>query len=266
MPISVTSRTSPPSADLFLSALPAGTTRVRVWRVWSDQQTRVRGDEQSVVVGSETRLEDFDLPVGRAVAYWAQCFAVDGSELAPLPTTAQFTIALVSSETMWLSDPLAPALSRLVTLRGDTDVSRTYDSEVTYAHVIGHRLPVAIGGIRSAASDRRFTIVAGSFEESAAIEALTAGGGVLLLRTHPTTVRHSTGLIYLSAPQIVEEPRLDLVYSQTRGDWSIVGREVRPPGVSVVAPLRDYADVAGENTDYAGVVADYADYLALARG
>lgn len=266
MGIAVTAHTSPPSVDLFLSSLPSGTTRVRVWRSWNDQQQRVRGDEQAVVVSLATALEDYDVPVGRAVTYWAQCFAVDGSELAPLSASSPVTITLADSTTAWVSDPLAPALGRLLPIF-DGDGSRTYESETVYAQIIGQNDPVAISGARTTAGDWSFTFVGLDFDESNAIETLIMGGGTLLVRADPDLVRHTTGLIYLSAPQVREEPRHDIVRpNPNRADWTITGRQCRPPSVSVVAPLREYADMEAENTDYQGVVDDYTDYLALLRG
>lgn len=266
MPISVTASSSPPAADLFLSSLPAGTARVRVWRQWADQEQRVRGDEQASVVGSETRLEDYDLPVGRAVTYRAQCFAIDGSELAPLAVTSPVTVPLADPTTAWVSDPLAPGLAQLLSM-APSDMTRSFDSETVYAQVIGSRDPVSISGVRSSASDFGFTFIALSYEESNAIEALVSSGGVILVRADPTQVRHATGLVYLSAPQVRENRRWDMVMSYPyRSDWDVVGRQCRPPSLSVVMPLREYADVEAEAEDYQGILDLYTDYLALLRG
>ena len=264
MPITVTTSASPPSADLFLSGLPAGTVRVRVWRVWADQEQRVRGDEQAAVISLETRLVDSDVPVGRPVAYRADCFASDGSQLAPMAGPAAVTVGVLDPETAWLSDPLAPGLSRLVTLL-PSDESRTFTADTVFAAPIGSGDPLSISGVRSSASEWTWVFRAFSHEESTAIEALAAPGGVLLVRPGPG-IRHATGLIYLSAPTVVERPRYDMVYHQDWSDWVFTGRQCRPPSVSVVMPVREYADVEAESADYQAVVDTFTDYLALLRG
>lgn len=266
MPITVTPGTAPPIADLFLSSLPADTAVVAVWRMWADRESRVRGDDKTVVVGTETRLVDYDIPVGQPVSYRAQCFAGDGSELDPLAPTTPVTIDLDDVSTCWLSDPLAPALARLVVIDGATDTSRTYSADVVYAAVMGYNDPTAISGIRASAADWTFTLKSYSHEESTAIEALVMGGGTLLIRAYPSVIRHATGLIYLSAPTVTELPRWDIAYQEGRADWVLTGRQTRPPGLNIVMPLREYQDVLDENVDYADIVAKYPDYLALLRG
>lgn len=266
MAITVTANSNPPSADLFLSELPSGTTKVRVWRSWADQEQRVRGDEQAYVISLETRLEDFDIPVGRAVTYRAECFAADGSELAPLGASDPFTVNIADPTTAWVSDPLAPGLARLLTMESGDD-SRTFDADTVYAQVIGQRDPVAISGVRSSASDWEFTFIGFTYEESTAFEALISAGGVVLIRTDPTVVRHATGLIYLSSPQVKELRRRDMIRPHRyRSDWVVAGRQTRPPSLSVVMPLREYTDMETENADYQGVLDDFTDYLALLRG
>ena len=271
MGIAVTVHTSPPSTDLFLSSLPSGTTRVRVWRVWNNQQQRVRGDEQAAVIGTEVTLEDYDVPVGRPVSYWAQCYAVDGSELAPLAETTPITVTMVvpvekeGGQCAWVSDPLAPALSLLLAMT-PSDRSRSYDSDTVYAQVMGYEDPIAISGIRSSASDWTFGFRAFSFEESDSINALVSPGGTILIRPDAGAIRHKTGLVYLSMPRVQELPRYDFAFHQDWADWVLSGRQVRPPSVSVVMPLREYADMEAENADYQGVIDDYTDYLALLRG
>ena len=266
MAIAVTTSTYPPSAALLLSSLPTDTVRVRVWRVWNDQQQRVRGDEQAAVIGSDAVLEDYDMPVGRAVSYWAQCFKADGSELAPLAATTPVMVALADPTTAWLSDPLAPGLSRLLPIF-DGDEQRTYESDTTFAQIIGQNDPVAISGARTSASDWSFTFVGLDFDESAAIESLILPGGTLLVRADPTVVQHATGLIYFASPTVTRRPRHDIVRpTPNRADWTIAGRQVRPPSVSVVMPVREYADMEAENADYQSVIDDYTDYLALLRG
>lgn len=266
MAITVTTHTSPPSTDLFLSSLPSGTTKVRVWRSWADQEQRVRGDEQATVISLATRLEDYDVPVGRAVTYRAQCFAVDGSELTPMSATSPITISIADPTTAWVSDPLAPGLALLLAMESG-DESRSFDSDTTYAQPIGSRDPVSISGIRSSASEWDFTFIGFTYEESSAFEALISAGGVLLIRAAPDVVRHSTGLIYLSSPSVKENRRRDIVAPwRYRSDWVVAGRQCRPPSVSVVMPLREYTDMESENTNYQGVLDDYTDYLALLRG
>lgn len=266
MAITVTTRTSPPSADLFFTGLPSGTTKIRVWRSWANQQQRVRGDENAVVISLETRLEDYDLPVGRAVTYYAQCFASDGSELASVAESSPVTVNIADPTTAWVSDPLAPGLARLLSMESG-DESRSFDSDTTYAQIIGDRDPVSISGVRSSASEWEFTFIGFTYEESDALEALISAGGVLLIRAAPDVVRHATGLIYLSSPSVKEVRRRDIVAPwRYRSDWVVAGRQTRPPSVAVVMPLREYADMEAENTNYQGVVDDFTDYLAALRG
>lgn len=266
MPITVTTRTSPPSTDLFLSSLPAGTVKVRVWRQWNDQQQRVRGDEQASVISLATRLEDYDLPVGRAVTYTAQCFDNTGAELAPVAASSPVTVNMADPTTAWVSDPLAPGLALLLSMESGDD-TREFISDTVHAQIIGDGDPVAISGVRSTASGWEFVVICFNYEQSNAFEALIEAGGVLLIRTAPDVVRHRTGLIYLSAPTIKELRRRDIVRPNPhRSDWLLSGRQTKPPSVSVVMPLREYADMEAENATYQAVIDDFTDYLALLRG
>lgn len=266
MPITVTTRTSPPSTDLFISSLPTGTVKVRVWRQWNNQQKRVRGDEQAAVISLASRLEDYDLPVGFAVTYTAQCFDSTGAELAPISASSPITVNMADPTTAWVSDPLAPGLALLLSMESGDD-SRDFDSDTVYAQIIGDRDPVAISGIRSSAAEWEFTFIGFTYETSTAFEALVAAGGVLLIRTDPTVVRHDTGLIYISAPKVKELRRRDMIAPyRYRSDWVVAGRQTKPPSVSVVMPLREYADMEAENATYQAVIDDFTDYLALLRG
>lgn len=266
MAITVTTHSDPPSADLYITDLPATTARIWLWRSWASKQSRVRGDAHVSVIDDEATVKDYDVPVGRPFSYRVQCFAADGSDLGFVGPTSTYEITFTERDLMWLSDPLVPALARLVVLNAGTDVSRAYEAPTTYAQVIGRRRPVAIGGARSTASEWAFRIKSYSYEESTALDDMAAGGGVLLCRTHPESVRHRDGLIYLSAPSIIEEPRMDFVYEQDRADWSLVGREVEPPSISVVAPTRTWQDVIDENATWQDVINAHATWLDVIRG
>jgi hypothetical protein len=267
MAITVTTHTDPPSADLYITDLPATTAYAWLWRSWASKQARVRGDAHVAIIDDEATMVDYDVPVGRPFSYRVQCFAADGSDLGFVGPTSEYEIAFTDRRMMWLSDPLVPALARLVMLEDSTDRSRTYEAPTTYAQVIGRRRPVAIGGARSTASDWTFRIWSFSFDESTAIEDLAGGGGVLLCRPHPEAIRHRDGLIYMSTPGVVEEPRRELVTRRPQGaDWVLAGREVEPPSISVVAPVRTWQDVIDENPTWQDVINTHATWLDVIRG
>lgn len=266
MAITVEVANDPPITDVLVSGLPVGTTKVLLLRTTSDREARVRGDDQANVIGSDMTLRDYDVPIGRDFTYRAHCYASDGTDLGWVGPSTAVQVPSVNPWQAWLSDPLVPALARKVTLNAGSDSERTYDSETVFAQVAGAQRPVAISGTRSAADGWTFRFRSTTFDEATAINSLIAGGGVLLLRANASVVWHETGLIYLSSPTIKAAPRRDLAYQHQRLDWELSAREVQPPSISAVAPLRTWQDVLDQFATWQDVKDYYDSWLNALRG
>jgi hypothetical protein len=265
---SIDARTNPPAADIYISGLPAGTSRIWLYREWLSKSVRVRTDDQAKIIALATRLEDYDVPLGTDVSYRVRAFSATGSELAVSGNSSgTVAFATIDPDTAWLSDPLAPGLGVNLVLDGSSDQQRTYQSGGVVAKVIGSSLPVAITENRLQASSWSFTFRAPDFETAGRLEALLQPGGVLLLRADPTVMQHPTGLLYLMAPQVVRDNiGYSLAYEGEQSEWTLVGDSVRPPTVGVVMPVREYLGVREESSTYFTVRDTNADYLSLLRG
>lgn len=261
----VVTNDNPPSADVAVVGLPAGTVNIRVTRLWRGVASRPRGDDFATVVGDSARIVDSDVPTSTNVVYRVEAIDVSG---AVLETALSPSIFIDHGDpcTIWLSDPLAPPLTTRVTVYSPTDEVRSYPAQIAAIYAMGDPTPYAQGqGARSRTQGWEWMIVAPDRDTSDRLDDLLESGNVLVVRPHPDAIRHRTGIIFLAIPDVSESPD----HSTNTGEsvWLLSSAfEAQDARLPVVMVEHDYGAASGEAATYGAYAALYSNYLAAARG
>lgn len=256
-----------PRVEVLVTPMPGDADTITVWRTWKGQRTTVR-DAQDVDVAGAFLVVDYEVPIGTPVTYTCQTADVAGipSEISAGTTTT------VSVTDMWLQDALDPTSAIQVstqvgtassgfTIVAPSIVPATYSADTATIPVHGDEFPVALGGVRRAASRMPWSVIAWTPADAETLRALLRQAFPLCMRT-PATVHQLTGLTYVALPDIVETPYPG--WQATRFDGA--GDSVRGPGSGIVVQVRTYADLLDEAATYAGVVSVFPTYLDVLRG
>lgn len=247
--------------------MPGDADTITVWRTWKGQRAAVR-DAEGVEVAGDFLIIDYEVPLGTTVTYTCQTADVSG---VPSDISAG-TGTTVNVDDMWLQDALDPATAVSVsldigpassgfTIIAPSIVPATYSADVTSVPVHGNELPVALGGVRRAASKMPWSVIAWTPTDTEALRTLLKQAFPLCMRT-PATIHQLTGLTYLSLPDLVETPYPDWEASL----FEATAESVKGPGSGIVIQPRTYADLLDEAATYTALKALYATYLDVRRG
>ncbi len=261
MVVSVVKSTSPPSVDIGITGLPAQTTKVVITRQWgSGVGEQIRGAVG--VAGTTAHAIDYDVPVDFDVTYKIQ--AITGRTLVlETAVTPPVRVDPPPVGVAWLTDPMAPRGSMLVSLLLDSDHVRKYVAPTSAVVRLGSQLPAALSGTRQAPL-RVIGWGTDTLEEAEAAEVLISSGGVLLVRCSQATMPHATGLLYVGAP-VVERV---LYWPAAFADWVIGdGFEARGPAAPAVVHLWMYSDQVANGGTYQTLKGSFVGktYLDMAR-
>lgn len=249
--------TEPPWADLRLLGLPSGTTQVRVWRSWGQNLSRVRGDDTVVVSGTEGRLVDYDMPVGRPVRWRVDAYNAAGGRLESTLVPTQYSVPGTPGHA-WVSDPLQPPGAVQVRLLQGTDARRQRAAEGLLLPVLGSPVPVAVTSRRQAVRDWTWRVFAPDRETALALDEVIDSGGVLLFRTGPEELRNPSGLMYVWVPTVEQTMFHDATSEMEVHEF--VASITRGPALPALLHFRTWDDVDAE------VAGTWADFDALYAG
>lgn len=229
-------------------------TQATVVRVHADGSTYVLRDANPALIASTTGVGwvgyDHEAPLDQAVTYRLT------STQDPGVTTTSSAVTVTSDTSYlgsmaWLTDPLQPALSRLLLV---ADVKEhTQQARTGVLRIMGRADPIAVSDVRLSGSGEiaAYTTTA---SEAVALRALLATGNILLWRA-PATWTGPTWM-YLAVGDTSEVSASGVA---TEG-W----REWRLPYAVVAAPYGTSAGPVG--VTYADVLTAYATYAALIAG
>lgn len=253
--------TPAPTVTLTAASLPATTVSVYVWRLWGSQAARVQGDSLTVIAGLAFAIDDFQVPPGQSVSYKIESYSASGALLETYLTGTVTPAAIADKATAWLMDVADPSRAMLLPLMDGTDAEVTRDGPGSLMFPIDGSAPAWISGPRTPSS-RPFVIKTYTAADATLVEQMLAPNGVLLLRTS-STLRHQTGLIYLSAASVREIPQHPY---EGPTQWAWNGQEVAPDDWGVVVPIRTWADVKAQFATWTTLKAQRATWLDVRAG
>lgn len=258
-----------PRVGLTVTGLsPTSESTVTVWKsVAGEPRVAVRGLRKVRVVDFHY-VEDFEVPLGRPVTYTLE---VDGP-VVPLTLTATVTI---SSDKVWLQDPLDPTTAVAVSIHRDgSDVYMTSGAlrsvsrptSGTRVDVMGARYPTLLGGGRRSAQGVPLDLGTRSVEAAAQVRDLLDAASPLLVRTAPE-ISQIPALSYVDAD--VDELPLTMFidggaqHRLTR--WAIAGDLVQAPSSDLLVPTWTWPQVEALYETYEQAEASGKTYLEMMR-
>lgn len=256
---------SPPTASIAALSLPAGTSYLRITRMWAGQAARVPGDSMMSISTDTALISDAGVPIGIPVRWRVAAYDAADALIAMADTPQVMAPLLASDDDVWITDPLAPAMSVLARMMRGTDSQRTYAKPGERQRVIGAAAPTAIGGPRSPASSWQFRIKTATASQADLLETLVSSGSVLLIRANPRAIRYPSGLIYLDAETVTENPQHD-DWRRGRVVWEITGDVVLPPNFPPYSVGRTYDESDGDAASYNERDARFNAYWEMDRG
>lgn len=248
-----TSLETPPVAQITVTAADAAT--VTVSRVVDGAEAGVLINGRNVGVNGSTYLEDYTIPFGVPVQYYAVAEDAAGVESAQSALTAPVK-ARVYGSGLWLSDPTIPG-SGLEVRVVDWD-EREFNSATSTALPLGGSIPIGLLATRQGAS---FTLITRSDrpEFRTELRHLIATSPLMLLRPSP----------------ILDEPARYCTVGSVRERRLTIGHyryelgltEVRTPAVAVKygAPGKRYEDLVYYYDSYDDPKLTQRTYIELAR-
>lgn len=258
--VSAVQVSSPPWVDLYISSLPATTTRVEVTRTWAGVSERVRGDSAAMVLGADTRVVDWAAPVGTgSIVYSVQAFSAAGAALSA-PATVTVTASTIEFGMAWVSDPHDPTSAVLVQLLGGGPAEGA-SAPMSGSLVTATGLPLGLIGDRQMRA-RTWRMRTDSAEQFAALETALSSSGVLL-RADPTAIGHRTGVVYMHAPVMSWDHQ---AIQQPVAEWEFSGTETRGPKAPPAIAARTYQDDLDEYPTYQASLDAQPTYLDRLRG
>lgn len=240
--------------------IPAGVTRLWVWRVSPSGATSyVRGAVDLTVSPSTTlTIYDYEAPIGVPLTYYAQSGNAAG-EVSGTPTTATIEIASLGCGDTWLTNIAMPANTVKLPIEHLEQLLYTIPTGVH--KVIGRRAPIVATDLAQTPSFDVALLTATDLERDQA--RATLGDGIsVLLRTPPEL---DIGNLYFAVLGWAEQR---IVRDGTVSDrrFLVQGQEVERPDPKLFVPvtlIASYQDVRDENADYATVKATHETYEAL---
>ena len=256
-----------PRVEVVVTPMPGDADTITVWRTWKGQRAAVR-DARKVKVAGAFLIVDYEVPLGTSVTYTCET-----ADVAGVPSQISTgTATTVTVPDVWLQDPLDPASAVKVSLQLGTAtagfttvvpsiVPATYSADVSTIPLHGEELPVALGGVRRAASRMPWSVIAWTPADTEILRTLLKQAMPLCMRT-PAAIHQLTGLTYVSLPDVVETPYPGWQASR----FQATGDSVRGPGSRVAVQTRTYANLPDEAATYAGLLSVFPTYLDLRRG
>lgn len=251
----------PPHVDLLVDALPAGTTKITIYRSYGGVRSVLRDANNAATGGASSRpYSDYDVPFGVATAYSAYAINAAGAQLA----VAQSAAVTINSDKPWISDPLAPARACKVDLINESLDEIAHDSVGAFLDVLESDLPIASMGVTQAASSFVLKFLAPMALIGSQIRTVLNSANPFLLRCPPDMFVQLPALCYVARTSYS-----DLKIRQgTEHDHIVVNgcRAVASPGSPTVIQTRTYASVRDEASNYGDLPNLYPRYLELLRG
>ena len=246
-----------PSVQITITGI-VGAASVQIFRGDGVQEVRVVGDDQQIPAGG-VFMVDYRIPPGRTLTYRAVLYSSLGVVTESI-SASSLAVPAIEPGMAWVMDPEDPTNAMLLPLMVGTDIKVGHESSGTIAGpLVG--LPIWLGGPRTMLS-RPFDIKTTTAAETAQFHRMIETGGSLLIRPG-AALRHVTGLIYVGARSIDENPKHP---SEGPARWPFDSIEVGDDGWPVVVPARTWADVKAAYATWADVKAAYATWLDVKRG
>lgn len=196
---------------------------------------------------------DHEAPLDQAVYYTA----TSGGTSFNSSTVTVTADTGWSSSNIWLTHPLKPALSVLLTVTGFGP--QGYDGRTGLLPILGANTAVAISDVR-VTSDAAMTATTTTTTDTKALRALLADGATLLMRPPGTW---SEPWQYIAVGKSTESPSAGVGPDPHR-EWSIPYNVVAAPaGGSLGAVGSTYADAKTAYATYALLKAGETNYAAL---
>lgn len=217
-----------PGVEVYFPSLDVDAVEITVWRIADGVTEPVRGGLRASVTGDFT-VTDWEVPFGVVSTYYGQIFDSGGASI--LGDQATIT---VTSDDVWLSDPIDPTSAITVRLEQNTftQVSRARRTEQMY--VAGLSRPFeqnwGLGGIMGLP----FSLWTESDLEASALQTLLQSSP-LLIRTPP---KYATlpRLLSASIKQPTQVP-FDWRSGGSTVVWSLTVDEVQPVSAAILRPL-----------------------------
>lgn len=253
-----------PRVEILVTPMAGDIDQITVYRTWRGQRSAVRGALRAEVAGPFL-IVDYEVPLGTSVSYTAVGYDVAGT--ASVESAA--TTVTVNVDDVWIQDPLDPTSAIQVGLTKPRSVMAVHPSfmpatspmAMTINPVAGSPLPIALGGMRQAASGIPLTIVTSTPEESTQLAEMLDQAFPVCVRT-PGEIYQLSGLTYMAIQDVTPDPHR----GWERSTFALVGTSVRGPGVNTVIQPRTYADLPDEAATYTALKALYATYVDVKRG
>lgn len=240
--------------------LPAGVTRLWVWRVSPSGATEyVRGTVGLVVTPSTSlTIFDYEAPIGVPLTYYAQS-GNDAGEVSATPTSGTFELTSHGCGDTWLTDIAAPANTLQLVIESLEQL--TYEIPTGVHKVIGRRSPIVATDLAQTPAFELALLTATELEREQ-VRACLGDGISVLLRTEPEL---GIGNLFFAVLGWAEQRIVRLGTVQDRRHL-VNGQEVERPDPKLYVPvtlIASYQNVKDERTDYAEVLAFDETYAAL---
>lgn len=246
-----------PSARITITGI-VGAASVQIFRGDGSTETRVAGDDLQIPAGA-VFITDYRLPPGRTVSYRAVLYSALGVVVETV-TATPLVVPAIEQGMAWVMDPEDPTYAMLLPLMLGTDAEVGHDtSGVAVKPLQG--LPLWLGGPRLLLT-RPFEIKTSTAAETTQFDRMVTPGGSLLIRPG-AAFRHASGLVYIGAPAISEQPRHPY---EGPARWVFTATEVADDGWPTVVVERTWLDVEAAYADWIAVEAAYATWLAVEQG
>lgn len=254
-----------PAVVVALTGLLA-TGSVTVYRI-ADGTSEVVRNANNTAASSSFTVVDYDAPIGIVVSYTAENFDASGvsQDVSPVATIT------LTSTSMWIHDPLAPANNAEIKLSGTydvvlgansfTQVTRGYDATIT--KVLGKTRPTMQFYGQKGYENLTFELITTVYG-TAVVAALLATNPVLVrfplnFKNLPTRIN-----AFISASQ---EPLTWNLEDSPITLWSLKLDEVEPQSLGIVYSVFSYSYWSGKYATYTAASAVYGsntyDYSVL---
>jgi len=259
-----------PYVDVYADGFPAGAESLTVWRTVEGRQFKVRGLVDVDAAAGAVTILDFEAPFDLPASYRVEFKDALGA-LLEYSAPAVVTLSMPASApayAAWFHNPLDPASSVRVELRGQNNRQLTRPVDYEVFRVPGRSVGVAIfGGSRRGYERLVLDCVTMTAEDEGRFDALFGGYDdftipIVCVRAHPVTRLPATLFALVGAPSKVP---LDGVDMGGQLWWGLEGDEVAPPPEAFVTALLDYAAFTAFYSSYAEFTASYVDYTTASR-
>lgn len=249
-----------PNIGVSVTGLTVSTgVTLTLWRKVGGQRAVVRGCRRTAVLGTTMAFTDHEAPFGVNVTYQVDEFTSFGTTL----DTAVSAAVQLAVGVAWISDPMSPRTAVSVVLGSESLGEKSYSDQSQVVTLAGSPTPVSVGGVRGIETSVPLRIDCYTALQRFATMAVLQAASPFLLRCPPN---HQMPALAYCQSDTVRVLQVDVHMGGELAELYLTCNLVAAPRGDIVVNTRTYADLLGEATDYAGLLATRTTYLEVLTG